>query len=161
MAISIRNMAISDISAVQSIAYQTWHSTYQSLIPETIQDQFLSMAYSNTMLEKRLQHSLFLVAEDAHKIVGFAEFKTPNDIGESELSAIYIDPSYQGQQIGTQLLNEGIRQLTQVNFLIVEVEKDNQIGLQFYQAKGFKVIKEYDDNFNGHILKTVQMKLEI
>lgn len=41
----------------------------------------------------------------------------------------------------------------------LEVEKENAIGTTFYKAKGFKIVDEYDDDFDGHILKTVRMEL--
>ena len=29
--------------------------------------------------------------------------------------------------------------------------------MNFYKAKGFEIFEEFDDNFDGHILKTVRM----
>lgn len=59
------------------------------------------------------------------------------------------------------LLNEGIQSLSGVKEIYVDVEKDNTIGKTFYERKGFQIVKEYDDNFNGHILRTVRMVLEV
>lgn len=39
----------------------------------------------------------------------------------------------------------------------VEVEQDNQIGIRFYEAKGFQVREIYEEDFDGHLLKTVKM----
>ena len=51
--------------------------------------------------------------------------------------------------------------LEDAQMLTVCVEKDNLKGIHFYNAKGFKVMDEFDDTFDGHVLKTVQMVLEL
>ena len=52
-----------------------------------------------------------------------------------------------------------MKELKSVKEIYIEVEKEYAIGKSFYEAKGFEVIKEYNDNFDGHILKTPQMRL--
>lgn len=70
-------------------------------------------------------------------------------------------PEYQGEGIGTALLNEGIKNIAGVKAIYINVEKENNIGTTFYKAKGFEVVSEFDDDFNGHILKTVRMVLKV
>lgn len=76
-------------------------------------------------------------------------------------NAIYLYPDWQGKGIGTALLQRGIKELDNVNQICVDVEKENTTGKTFYEAKGFQAIKEYDDDFYGHILKTVHMCLAL
>lgn len=144
-----------DIKQVQNVARKSWNFTYVDIIPDNIQDSFLKSAYSDEMMGIRLNQTLILVAEIDNKVVGFANFTPVNDKGESELSAIYLYPDCHGKGIGTALLEEGIKELENVKEVYIDVEKENSIGLTFYEAKGFKKIKEYDDNFDGYILKTV------
>lgn len=113
------------------------------------------------MMLKRLKESFIFVTEMGNEVVGFANFISVNNVGKSELSAIYLYSKYQGKGIGTALLQEGIRKLKNVKEIYIDVEKENNIGKIFYEAKGFKTVKEYDDNFDGHILKTIQMCLTI
>ncbi|MCO0601482.1 GNAT family N-acetyltransferase, partial [Peribacillus butanolivorans] len=68
---------------------------------------------------------------------------------------------YQGKGIGTALLKEGIKNLEGAKEIFINVEKDNQIGTTFYKAIGLEVVSEFDDNFDGHILKTVRMVLKL
>lgn len=157
----IREMNIDDMKQVQDIAKVSWHSTYEGIIPAEIQDNFLQLAYSNKMLEHRLSKSIIYVAEMKDKIIGFANFSHVNKEGDSELTAIYLYPNYQGYGIGSALLDHGITSLRHVKKIYVDVEKDNKIGTSFYQAKGFQTINEYDDDFDGHMLKTVRMCLEL
>lgn len=161
MTFKIRNMTIDDINSVQDIAEMSWLATYAGIIPEEIQKRFLKAAYSDEMMHKRLNHSLFLVAETDSGVVGFANFSFANDQGEANLGAIYLYPGQQSKGIGTAMLQEGINQLDGVVSISVEVEKDNAIGKSFYEAKGFETVDEYDDEIDGHIMKTNRMLLHL
>lgn len=150
-------MSKDDIEQVQDVAKKSWNATYEGIIPDKVQASFLNAAYRDEMLEKRLSGSFMFVSVVENKIVGFANFSPVNSDGRVELSAIYLYPSYQGNGIGTALLQEGIETIKGMKEIYLDVEKENVIGRNFYQAKGFKIIREYDDNFDGHMLKTVQM----
>ncbi|MFJ7666226.1 GNAT family N-acetyltransferase [Lysinibacillus sp. NPDC097195] len=149
-----------DIPFVQKIAQLSWYATYEGIIPKQIQEEFLQAAYSDDRLQTRLQKSPFLVAQIGDAIVGFANFSNVN-AGQAELFAIYLHPSYQHKGIGSALLESGIQQLQGVVSLTVCVEKDNLIGRQFYFAKGFQQVEEYDELFGGHILKTLKLALAL
>lgn len=157
----IREMTEKDFKDVQDIAKESWHATYTGIIPLKIQDNFLKKAYSDEMMKIRLNNSYMFVAEVKKKIVGFSNFTPIDDEGKSELSAIYIYPSYQNMGIGTELLKEGINKIENINTIYLDVEKENKVGLNFYEKKGFIKKEEFDDNFDGHILKTIRMILEL
>lgn len=161
MNFTIRKMTNEDIKQIQSIAKKSWNVTYEGIIPETIQNNFLLMAYSDEMMKYRLNHSLMYVAETDSELAGFVNFTPVDEKGLSELSAIYLDPDLQNRGIGTALLNEGIHNIDGLKEIRLEVEKENKIGMSFYKAKGFDVVEEYDEDFDGHNLKTVIMKLDI
>ncbi|MNY41495.1 Mycothiol acetyltransferase [compost metagenome] len=78
-----------------------------------------------------------------------------------ELSAIYLEPEYQGKGIGSALLQEGIIHSAGAKEVYVNVERDNEVGRQFYEAKKFIKVTEFDDEFDGHILKTLRMVLNL
>ena len=59
------------------------------------------------------------------------------------------------------MLQQGIDNLDGIKEIYINVEKDNKIGKTFYEVKGFQVVKEFDDEFDGHILKTVRMVLKV
>lgn len=149
-----------DISFVQKIAQTSWYVTYEGIIPKQIQDRFLQAAYNEDRLLVRLQKSPFLIAQMGETIVGFANFSNVNE-GQAELLAIYLDPAYQHMGIGSALLENGIQKLQGAVSLTVCVEKDNTIGRQFYMAKGFQQVEEFDDLFDGHMLKTLRLALAL
>lgn len=161
MILKIRKMSQKDIKKVQDIARESWHATYEGIIPLHIQDNFLNAAYSTEMMERRLHESLVYVAEADQQVVGFANYSPINQQGEVELAAIYIYPDFQDSGIGTALFQKGINDIDGVKAIFVDVEKENKIGTTFYIAKGFEVIETFDDDFDGHLLKTVRMKLEV
>ncbi|BAK17999.1 histone acetyltransferase HPA2 [Solibacillus silvestris StLB046] len=157
----IRKMHVEDIPQVQDVAKKSWNATYEGIIPFEIQEKFLKVAYNNDRMKQRLERSFLFVAEIDSNVVGFANFSPVNDEGKAELGAIYLYPEYQGKGIGSALLQKGINELEGIVEIYINVERDNEIGKSFYDAKGFQVLKEFDDDFEGHILKTVRMVLNV
>ncbi|AMO84103.1 putative acetyltransferase [Solibacillus isronensis B3W22] len=157
----IRTMHVEDIPQVQDVAKKSWNATYEGIIPFEIQEKFLKVAYNNDRMKQRLERSFLFVAEIDSNVVGFANFSPVYDEGKAELGAIYLYPEYQGKGIGSALLQKGINELEGVEEIYINVERDNEIGKSFYDAKGFQVLKEFDDNFEGYILKTVRMVLNV
>lgn len=161
MECTIRTMQKEDIKQVQQVAKTSWRTTYEGIIPFEIQEAFLNSAYNEEVMQKRLEQSIIFVSEVEGKIVGFANFSPVKEKGETELGAIYLFSEYQGEGIGTALLKEGIKNLEGVKAVFINVEKENKIGTTFYKAKGFEVVSEFDDDFDGHLLKTVRMVLNV
>lgn len=161
MKYKIREMSVSDIPAVQNVAKLSWHDTYEGIIPHHIQENFLDMAYSTSMLEKRLAMTHMYVAEYSGKVTGFANFSKPDDQHISELTAIYILPDYQRLGIGLALLEYGISKLEKVRNIDVIVEKANIKGYNFYKKLGFEVLDEFEEDFDGHMLKSIKMRLKL
>ena len=161
MNITIRKMQYEDTKQVQNIAKTTWNATYEGIIPLEVQNNFLNSAYNDESMKQRLERSILYVAEVDGKVVGFANYSPVRDGGNVELAAIYLNPKFQGKGIGTALLQQAINELEGTKEIYINVEKENKIGMTFYKAKGFEIVKEFDDEFDGHILKTVRMVKKI
>ncbi|MCG3418626.1 GNAT family N-acetyltransferase [Oceanobacillus sp. M65] len=157
----IRLMEEEDIPLVQNVARTSWKATYKGIIPETVQRNFINMAYRDEMMQRRMKASFLYVAEISNEIVGFANFSRVKEKGEVELSAIYLLPKVQGKGIGSALLAKGIHELKGATELFINVEENNELGKSFYIAKGFQVHSTFDEELDGHILKTVRMVKEI
>ncbi|ARQ03439.1 GNAT family N-acetyltransferase [Macrococcoides caseolyticum] len=156
----IRNMTEKDIPKIQNIAKLSWHDTYEEIIPLHIQDNFLEMAYSISMLEKRLALTNMYVAEFDDQVVGFANF-SKDENGIVELTAIYLLSDYRNLRIGSALIKHGISRMEGIKFIDVVVEKENKVGYNFYKKFGFVVQDEFEDDFDGHILQSVRMRLTL
>ena len=150
----IRTMKETDIEAIQHIAAISWHATYEGIIPRDIQKPFLQQAYSVERLKERLVNTNFYVAVKDDEVVGYANFSALHDNDEVELAAIYVLPSEQGKGIGSQLLTHGINELSP-RAIYLNVEKENLVGRQFYEAKGFEITDSFEEPFFGHTLKTL------
>lgn len=150
----IREMRATDIEAIQHVAAISWHATYENIIPRDVQRNFLQLAYSKERLLQRMVETNFYVAIAEDEIIGFANFSSVRANGQVDLSAIYVLPSKQGKAIGSNLLAHGIQQL-QPSVITLNVEKENLIGRQFYNGKGFTVVREFDEPFLGYTLKMV------
>jgi len=158
MDLIIRPMEEKDIPDVQYVVKKSWNHTYYDIIPEEVQNNFLNSAYSDEMLKKRLEQIVF-VAEDKGKIVGFINLNETNKPNIYDLTAIYLLPAYQGKGIGTKLIKHSIQEVEVFEELSLEVEKSNINAVNFYKKLGFKIVDEYDDEFDGHVLKTLEMSL--
>ena len=154
---TIRKMHYEDSKQVQIITKTSWHATYEGIIPLEIQNNFLKLNYSDESMKRRIEHSIVYVAEVEGEIVGFANYSKVRDGGKVELAAIYLHPEFQGRGIGTALIQQAVKELDGIKEIYINVEKGNKIGMNFYEAKGFEVVKESEEEFNGHILKQVRM----
>ena len=152
-------MKSSDIKEVKKIAELSWHDTYDGIIPVEVRTKFLSKAYNEDVLLMRLERSPFYVVKVENQVLGFANFSNKKENGDVDLAAIYLHPAHQKQGLGSALLEYGCKQL-HPNQVFVEVESDNIKGKSFYMKKGFTVVGTFDDNFDGHILKTIRMSLK-
>ena len=160
MTIKIRNMQLTDIEAVANVVTKSWHATYEGIIPRHIQNRFLAMAYSKEMLKQRCEKTHVYVATEHENIIGFANFSNVKQDGEVELSAIYLLPTVWGKGIGSQLLAYGIEQLSP-SAIYINLEAENEVGKQFYIARNFQVVEQFEEDFEGHILNTVRMVLKL
>ena len=154
---TIRKMHYEDSKQVQIIAKTSWHATYEGIIPLEVQNNFLKLNYSDESMKRRIEHSIVYVAEVEGEVVGFANYSKVRDGGKVELAAIYLHPEFQGRGIGTALIQQAVKELDGIKEIYINVEKGNKIGMNFYEAKGFEIVKESEEEFNGHILKQVRM----
>lgn len=152
----IRPMTSEDIADIQQIVYATWRKTYDNIIPQELQNHFLHRNYSDMMLMKRMEKTIMLVAECDGKPIGFANFTKTDTDGDSELTAMYISPSYQQTGYGNKLLQTALTQLADATQLFVYVNEQNLPGCAFYEKQGFQATEVFDETFEGHPVKTVQ-----
>lgn len=160
MEFTIRKMKRKDILAVQKVAKASWKTTYDGIIPIHIQEDFLTRAYDVKMIKKRLKKTTFFVGEVDNKVVGFANYSPLFEEGKIDLHAIYLYAAYQGFGIGTAFLEAGFNDLG-ASEILINVERQNQVAMNFYHAKGFEKVSEFDDDFDGHILHTIRMSLKV
>ena len=79
------------------------------------------------------------VYEDKHQLKGFISLLLDNFVG-----ALFVDPRYQRQNIGTKLLDYARKQKSSLN---LKVYAQNLSAIKFYQKNDFKILAEkYDES---------------
>ena len=158
----VREMGEGDLGAVQNVARITWAETYRDIIPEAERTRFVELAYSEESLKHRMETGVFLVAVLGGEIVGFADFDPdPSKPLEVELAAIYVLPEMQGRGVGTRLLEAGIGRFGSARSLTLRVARDNRGGRRFYEARGFRSVREHVWRTAGRDVYELEMVLEI
>ena len=92
----------------------------------------------------------FIVAEEAHKVVGFligVRITTEN----TKVLMLSVSKQHRKQGIGSELLNRFLKQISRENSKIVELEVriDNKKAIDFYRKHGFTIkgkIKKFYQN---------------
>jgi ribosomal protein S18 acetylase RimI-like enzyme len=153
----IRKMTEHDINQVQQVARLAWNDTYNNILPQEFIDQFVDKAYSYDSLHRRLQKTLFLVADNESVIEGFISIAQGEEC--SELAAIYLLPSAQRKGLGTMLLHEATKGVSKGEKIIVYVEKENIKGLSFYKKNGFKLVEEFEEELLGQKVQTIKLEI--
>lgn len=77
------------------------------------------------------------VFEDKHKIKAFMSI-----IDDKHIGALFVDPAFQDQKIGTKLVNYAKRLYPELS---LKVFTKNGNAMRFYQNNGFKIIAEQVD----------------
>ncbi|SNR64963.1 GNAT family N-acetyltransferase [Halorubrum vacuolatum] len=136
------------IIRVQGLA---WREAYADLLPtEIIQQQTVDPSeeeirqWHDWLRENR--DGILVAVDDEEAVRGFADFRwgdaeTKEFVGDEEagLKAIYVHPDYWGSGIGTALLERGMESLPDdVDAVRLEMLSGNEVGHQFYQARGFE-----------------------
>lgn len=157
----IRQANIDDIKSIQEVARQSWASTYEGIIPKSVQEQFISKAYSDESMVRRVERTLLLVAECEGNIVGFANFSRVDEHKKVELIAIYMLSDYQKYGIGSDFLEEGIKHRSEAEALVAYVNSENTIGKAFYERKGFLATEEIEEELFGFKERLIKMVLNL
>lgn len=82
------------------------------------------------------------VCKNDDQVIGFACL-----VGEGELAALFVAPEYQGNGVGSALLN-WVKEKSK-GYLTVNVYEENNKARQFYNHSGFFEIGSRDDELTG------------
>ncbi|MDS0257004.1 GNAT family N-acetyltransferase [Thermoplasmatales archaeon AK] len=122
---------------------ESWRWTYSGIYTEDFISNWIRENYSKTRLLQQIamaqlrKDAFFLGAFDSSKLVGFIHFRVSGST--AELLRLYLKPDYTRSKIGSKLLEEAERLMDRsgVTECILYVHSSNNIGVSFYQKKGF------------------------
>jgi GNAT superfamily N-acetyltransferase len=142
----VRDALSGDAAAVRDVASAAWRDTYAGLLAAATIESFVASAYSIERLERRIAGHTFLVVEDGHEVVAFADaIREPAHVN---LVAIYALPEWRGRGAGTALLD-----ILRARFadlpIAADVLEGNRKGETFYEHRGFVPRERLEEELFG------------
>lgn len=158
----IRQMTLHDIEAVQQIAWSSWQHLFGEHLPQKAIYSFIERNYSDLMLEKQLEKTFVLIAEDAEgQAAGYISY-TPIDIdGESEITALHILPAHLGKGHEEALLQAALDTLDEAAAVDVYVDANSDELKNFYTSRGFSLVETFAEEFEGVAVETMHYELKM
>ena len=139
----IRKPTKEDISRLAEIHIYGWRFAYKNILSEIELYKNRQVAKAMNMHRKKINENIESIdVYDDGILKGFVlhNDSRDSDIPEAyELSAIYIEPAFIGQGIGSKLLSYIEQKCIDMKKkqLIIWVLKDNKIGINFYIKHGY------------------------
>jgi len=156
----IREATAEDAPGIQRVARAAWHATYDDILgPERVTETVDAWYDPDRLVEDDVRDSdrpfVVAVRPPEAAIVGFAEAAVDEDdeAGEEDgtddwhLYRIYVHPDVWGDGIGSALLEaiEGSFRERGVETLRVSVLAGNDVGVSFYESRGFELVETVPD----------------
>ena len=140
--VAVRPATAADAPAIERVARDAWHDTYDDILGSDAVDAKLDEWYDPAALRESItdDRGVFLVAgEDP---VGFAQATPGDDVWH--LARIYVAPDRRGEGIGTALLDRIESALADrgVTRYELAVLSENAVGIGFYESRGLECFDE-------------------
>jgi len=153
----IRRATVADASVIAAVRIDSWRATYRGIIPDDYLDGMKvedSTAIWSRILSATSSAANVFVAEVDGEVLGFAAGMTLKEarLGyDSELTAIYLEPSVQRAGIGRRLVAHVAATLASAgaNNMLVWVLAENRQARQFYEMLGAELLVEQLFSWDG------------
>lgn len=144
----------------------SWREAYDGILPDAVLD---AMTVDPTPAEVEGwadgfsdDDSAVFVAVVGGTVRGFVDVRwgaenTKSFVGPGEagVKAIYVHPDRWGEGVGTALLQRGLDALPdRVETVRLEAFADNDVGAQFYEARGFEQVDAGETDIAGEAYPT-------
>jgi len=156
MSISIQEISLKDLAALQQISIATFTETFASVNTEENMHNYVQTNLSTDKLKTELtnEQSKFFFALDQERVIGYLKInlgESQTDVKDSdalEIERIYVLNEYHGKKVGQLLFDHAIKLATQMKLIYVwlGVWEENVKAIAFYQKNGFVA-------FDQHIFK--------
>lgn len=149
------------IPLIQQLTMQVWPKTYANLLTPDQIDYMLNLMYSEqALMEQMMMGHQFLVANYNEQPVGFASYSPTEKPFEYKLHKLYVITTVQKTGAGKALLWYVLNEVkkTGAKHLVLQVNRQNENAIGFYQRMGFHSEKEADfDIGNGFYMNDYVM----
>lgn len=149
--VTIRAAKSDDATAIRRVARESWHAAYDEVVGEETVDEVVDRWYDTEGLRESTARDgdEFLVADrEDGSIVGFVHVAPITGEDDAfDLVRIYLVPEEWGAGLGTRLLDRAEERIRErgAERLRLTVVADNDMGVGFYESRGFERIEERED----------------
>ncbi len=140
-----------------------WQYTFHSLLPLSTIKKVTSVCFDPELLASQIENTdmLFLAAKGENAaIVGVTNAVQGND-AVVYVNRLYVHPDFQGQGIGSALLDKIAQYFPSAKKMSLEVVENNAKGVDFYTKRGFKAIRKNQNFIADVILDVIVMEKEL
>lgn len=139
-----------DATAVHGVARASWHAAYDGLLGEEAAERTIEEWYGVEGLRETIAQPEHVVLVAGSDVVGFVHVgPNRNDERVAELYRIYVRPDRWGEGIGGGLLDSIETEIEEYDRLTLSVFAENEVGVGFYEARGFERVGEETTEFGG------------
>ena len=131
----VRKATPDDAKQIKMLHTKTYKISYRNFIPDDYLDNLSATEQKIQKLKTHIQESTYFVATENEQILGFINIGC-NALDTLEIYALYIDPDFQKQGIGSALINTAIKENKNSNKCILWTMKYGP-SLKFYEKHGF------------------------
>ncbi len=141
MAITLSHARPSDVGDISGLLRTSWAATYAHFLSADELNGIALELHDAAALRRQISDPRvrFLVARaGGSAIVGIATVVQSEDETMVSVLRLYVLPEYQGQGIGTKLLNDALAGFPSTRRLELQVAEGNPSGLSFWTNRGFR-----------------------
>jgi GNAT superfamily N-acetyltransferase len=153
------------IPLIQQLTLEVWPQTYADLLTDEQIVYMLNLMYSEDALQQQMKNNCrFIIAACNHLPVGFASYGPTDQPYEYKLHKLYVIGNAQKTGAGKKMVGYIINEARQFNasHLILQVNRQNENAIGFYQHMGFHKEQEADfDIGNGFYMNDYVMGISL
>jgi GNAT superfamily N-acetyltransferase len=157
--LKLKKAAIAEADDIASIAGKIWRVHYPPIIgAEQVEYMLLNMHSPAKVKEQMEKGQTFCFILDGDKAIGYTSWSKPAE-GELFIHKFYIEPSLQGQGIGTKVFAEILELNPGTTTIRLTVNRMNYKSINFYYKVGFVIeeVKDFDIG-NGYFMNDFVMR---
>ncbi len=161
MEITLHTATPSEADEIASLLGASWAATYGSFLTP---DELSAVArewHHPDRLRRQMSSPLvgFLLARaDTGALVGVATVKLSHDGATVSVLRLYVLPNYQGQGIGSRLLNRALAAFPSAQRIELHVAEGNPSGLSFWTKRGFRACGHDEARIGDITLALISME---
>jgi GNAT superfamily N-acetyltransferase len=153
------------IPIIQQLTMQVWPQTYAAVLTQEQISYMLNLMYSeDALVRQMLSGHQFIIAFDKNEPLGFASYSPSEKEKEFKLHKLYVITTIQKTGAGKKILwyiMDDVK-LLGGNHLILQVNRQNENAIGFYERMGFHKQNEADfDIGNGFYMNDYIMGINL